>query len=309
MAYPIIKIRSAVDTIEQLGTKEKFWFYDKKRFKFLFKIGRPRTGENWAEKAACELASLLELPCAKYEFAQWGNKEGVISPLFVPPNCSLIHGNEILAKFVEGYPKKKFYRVREHKLSTVLAIIRGAHNLPLGYKGDIIQKPLELFIGYLMFDCWISNPDRHHENWGLIFDSMNKKIHLAPTYDHASGLGCRVSDKERVKRLTTIDSGYNIEAFVKKAKSAFYDKQSTSHDNNLRQLKTIEAFKNAAKQNRKAANFWLNKLESLSQTEINNIFIKIPNMLITRPAIDFALKILEANKKRLLDLKTGSKND
>lgn len=45
----------APDFPEQLGTKEKYWL----RFKgqrYLLKIGRPGTGENWAEKIASELA-------------------------------------------------------------------------------------------------------------------------------------------------------------------------------------------------------------------------------------------------------------
>ena len=301
MEYPVVEIPAdQYDTIEQLGTKEKFWFYDEKDSTTkLFKIGRPGTGENWSEKATSELAKLLGLPCAEYEFAIWKEKEGVISRLFVPQNCSLVHGNEILEKVIKEYPKNKFYKVREYNISTVLAIIRAVPELPFDYKRNkIIQKPLELFVGYLMFDCWISNPDRHHENWGFVFDSISKTTHLAPTYDHASGLGCRVSDKKRKERLTTNDKRYSVESFVRKTKSAFYNR-------GLKQLKTIEIFLIAAKQNRKAAGFWLNKLENISNTEIENIFTKIPDKLISGPAIDFALAILEANKKRLLEVKTG----
>lgn len=301
MKYSVAKIPAdAYDTIEQLGTKEKFWFYDEKDGTTkLFKIGRHGTGENWSEKATSELAKLLGLPCAEYEFATWKEKEGVISRLFVPRNGRLVHGNEVLEKVIENYPKNKFYKVREYKISTALAIIRGVAELPLGYeKNKIIQNPLDLFVGYLMFDCWISNPDRHHENWGFVLDIINKTIHLAPTYDHASGLGCRVSDKERIERLNTNDKRYSVGTFVGKTKSAFYDK-------GLKQLKTIEVFLIAAKQNRKVAEFWLNKLESISYSEIKNIFTKIPKKLISGPAIDFALAILEANKNRLLEVKTG----
>ena len=40
---------------EQLGTKEKFWVKIDSQ-DWLLKFGRPGTGEDWAEKAACELA-------------------------------------------------------------------------------------------------------------------------------------------------------------------------------------------------------------------------------------------------------------
>lgn len=197
----------------------------------------------------------------------------MVSPIFVPQQGSLVHGNEILAKFIENYPSYNFYKVQKYKLTTVLDII------------DIIniknkQNMSHLFIGYLMFDCWISNPDRHHENWGFIFDVINNSVHLAPTYDHASGLGCRISNKERNERLTTKDKGYSVETFVKRAK-----------------------------RNPKAALFWLNELENLSQDKIQNIFAEVPQHLISHVAINFALAILHENKIRLVNTKKGLVND
>ncbi|MGR3220598.1 MAG: hypothetical protein ACUZ8H_12405, partial [Candidatus Anammoxibacter sp.] len=70
MSYQIVTIKGVIREIEQLGTKEKFWLYDEeKKTKVLFKIGRPNTGENWSEKASNELAKILGLPCADYQFA------------------------------------------------------------------------------------------------------------------------------------------------------------------------------------------------------------------------------------------------
>ena len=86
MPYPIIEIHS-YDEIEPLGTKEKFWFYDEDTgIRNLFKIGRIGTGENWAEKISGELAKLLALPCADYDFAIWDDREGVVAEIFVPEN-------------------------------------------------------------------------------------------------------------------------------------------------------------------------------------------------------------------------------
>jgi hypothetical protein len=295
MCYRPDILFASYTTIEQIGTKEKFWYYDKHNgTKKLFKIGRPGTGENWAEKITCELAKLIGLPCADYEFAIWRGKEGILSPSFAPKGTVLVHGNEILVKIEDNYPQNKFYKVREHKLKTVLAIIRGCE-LPIGYKADdIIKKPLDLFMGYLMFDCWISNPDRHHENWGLVLDLNNKVAHLAPTFDHASGLGCRVSDDERIKRLKTTDKRYNVDAFVRRIKSAFFD-------DDLHQLKTIDAYNFAAKYNLNVSNYWLTRLANISRSEINSIFKEVPNTIISQPACEFALAILEANKNRLLE--------
>ena len=103
MKYPIIKITEKFE-IEPLGTKAKFWVYDNNNKK-LFKIGRERTGENWAEKVACEIARLIELPAANYEFARYQDKLGVLSESIIEDNERLVHGNELLGKLVKNYPK------------------------------------------------------------------------------------------------------------------------------------------------------------------------------------------------------------
>lgn len=299
MPYPIIEIQGC-DELEPLGTKEKFWFYDKETgMRNLFKIGRAGTGENWAEKISSELAKLLRLPCAHYDYAIWNTREGVVSPIFVPENGSLVLGNEILARTVKGYPKYDFYKVREYKLATVLAIMQGLKiaKLPKGYERcSRINNNLGMFLGYLLFDCWISNPDRHHENWGFVIDTSNNSVHLAPTYDHASGLGCRLTDEERNNRLNTNDMGYSVKNFVKKAKTPFFDKE-------MKQMKTREAFSTASRFNKTAALFWLEKLEHITESEIGFVFNETPKSIISELEINFALAMLAENKDRLLNLR------
>ena len=60
----------APDKVELMGTKPKFWFNHRQLGRCLFKNSRPGTGEDWAEKAAAELATILHLPCARYEMAK-----------------------------------------------------------------------------------------------------------------------------------------------------------------------------------------------------------------------------------------------
>ena len=81
MAYTIYTIESR-NFLEQLGTKEKFWYYDENDIEHLFKIGRSNTGENWSEKVAGELAELLGISAIHYEFATFKDKEGVIDLKF-----------------------------------------------------------------------------------------------------------------------------------------------------------------------------------------------------------------------------------
>lgn len=48
---------------EPMGTKQKFWYEDASKRRFLFKYPRPGTGEHWAEKIVAEIATLLRVPC------------------------------------------------------------------------------------------------------------------------------------------------------------------------------------------------------------------------------------------------------
>jgi hypothetical protein len=121
----------AADLTEQLGTKPKFWFQGGA---YLFKEGRPGTGDDWSEKVASELCNLLGLPHAIYELAVWRSKRGVVCANFVPQGGHLVHGNELLAEVVSEYPTKQSFRVRQYTLNSVLTIIEDDRiSVPIGW--------------------------------------------------------------------------------------------------------------------------------------------------------------------------------
>jgi len=299
--YKIEAITSR-DEMEQLGTKEKFWFYDEQGIKKLFKIGRPGTGEDWAEKVAYELAECLEFPCAVYEFAKWGNKQGTVSTSFVNNGFRLVHGNELLVAFHdEKYPQSIKYHLTDYKLSTVLTLIEvnmSWYELPIEAH-PLIKYSIDLFVGYLIFDCWIANQDRHHENWGIL---LGQEVYFAHTYDHAAGLGCKVSSEEAKKRLETNDMSYSVEKFVTRAKSPFYS------DNN-KQLKTIEVVEMLVSRYPDTACYWINMIEKVSPDKIQSIFDKVPNSFITNHSKKFAQQILHENKVRLIKIRKEKCNE
>ena len=67
--FPVIEVKAEdAESIEQLGTKSKFWYRDGNK-RMLFKAEDRGTGEDWAEKIACELCALLGLPHVHYEMA------------------------------------------------------------------------------------------------------------------------------------------------------------------------------------------------------------------------------------------------
>ncbi len=287
--FPIVEITSKYE-VEQLGTKEKFWIYDQeKKLKKLFKVGRENTGENWAEKITSEIAELIGLPHAEYAFAQYNGKLGTLSDSFVPNDARLIHGNELLAKIDNSYPTGQFYKVRAYKLETVLSLVE------LIEKKYDIRGSLHQFIGYIVFDCFVANQDRHHENWGYLINKK-KKIILAPTYDHAAGLGCKVSNTEAKERFATRDKNYTLEAFCSKAKTPFY-----TSDN--KKINSLDACSVAAKFDKDALCYWIDQITMIDPKEIQTIFEKVPQEFIESESIEFAMKMLEINSKRLNELK------
>jgi len=290
---------------EQLGTKEKSWFaYSEKHWpwslkmdRFLFKAGREGTGENWAEKVACELCKLLELPHAEYDLAIYHGRKGVITPSFVPEGARLELGNEILAHYVSGYEKTKRFSQTQHTLSRVFRLVRRKEvELPIGFSGfGHVNSAIDVFVGYLMLDAWIANQDRHHENWGYVIELSKGSIHLAPTFDHASSLGRNESDENRVRRLNTKDIGMSMERYVEKAKSAFY-----RTPNDTKPLSTIDAFRIAAQRRPDAARVWLQKLKGIPLPDVRAIINRVPQGEMSDIAKEFTQQILDLNRQRLL---------
>ena len=304
--YPIVTVPDeAPDVFEQLGTKPKFWYGPSESERYLFKFvereSNRATGEDWSEKVSSELCDLLALPHARYDFAIWRDKIGVISPRFVPVGGRLVAGNELLSSAFKRYPKQQFYHVREHLLRRVLAIIKiNRIQPPIDWNPcDGVTTALDVFIGYLMLDAWIGNQDRHHENWGMIV-SPQRTIHLAPTFDHASSLGWNETDEVRRERLHTRDNRRGMEAYVERALSAFF---ASSAD--TRAMPTLDAFVEAAKLRPKAAQVWLARLAQIGDSSVNQIFSWVPPERITRDGIIFAQRMLELNRKRLLALEVA----
>jgi len=118
MSYPIIEIPlDAREDTEQLGSKPKFWVLLETE-RWLFKDARPDTGEDWAEKAAAELASAVGIRAAAVELAAYGERRGCISRNFVDVKRgqALVHGNESLGMRMTGYDKGKTFRQSDHTL-------------------------------------------------------------------------------------------------------------------------------------------------------------------------------------------------
>ncbi len=298
MTYRIITVPDeAGDSIEQLGTKRKFWFDDKHR---LFKQGRPGTGEDWAEKVACGLCVLLGLPHAHYDFATWRGRPGVVTDSFLPPRWRLVQGNELLAKAHPDYLTQKRYERRQHTVSAFIRVGKISRiEPPPGYAfPPPLRVAADVMVGYLLLDCLIGNQDRHDENWGLmVLAGSPLRVALAPSYDHASSLGRNETDERRRFRMTTNDRGAGVESFCARARSAFYGAPHAG-----KTITTLDAFAAASRLRPPAAEYWREQVARLGAADFDAILRKVPPGLISEAAIDFALRMLDVNQARLLKI-------
>lgn len=302
--FNINNINFSADDLEQLGTKEKFWFiYQSKNLtKWLFKYSRVNTGEHWSEKVAEQFCEFLDIPHVEYELAESNGRLGVITKNIVPGNCRMVMGNEVLHTHSPNvYPQperdnESFVRVKEHTVNRVIGTLDLSKVLPPITKLDIgTLNAGDIFCGYLMLDTLISNQDRHHENWAIIINNETGVRTLCPTYDHAASLGRELLDKDRSLRLETKDNNRKVEAFVLKSRSELFNLKTDK-----KPLKTIDAFLCAIAGRDEAKKHWFLKLKKLSENKIIDIFHMVPDEVITPIARKFAIKMVLENKRRLL---------
>ncbi|CHR93973.1 Uncharacterised protein [Salmonella enterica subsp. enterica serovar Typhi] len=98
MPYQLVELSPVANDLEQLGTKEKFWFYfsDDTVNLQLFKYSRLGTGEHWSEKCAAELCHLLNIPHASYDLARYNGRFGVVTQKAL---LQIVGGDKLIIPF------------------------------------------------------------------------------------------------------------------------------------------------------------------------------------------------------------------
>lgn len=293
--FPTIEVPDDADqSTEDMGTKYKFWYRHPELGRCLFKQARPNTGEDWAEKLTAELAQKLNLPHVRYELATFKSEPGSISKSMLSPNAILQHGNEILASLVSTYPAAATYGVRQHTLDLVIQSIDSPQvSAPYGWTLPTgVSSAIGTFIGYLLLDAWVSNSDRHHENWGFIV--LENRFYLAPTYDHGSSLGRELLDSKR----KSIFANGSVTNYIQNSRSAMYRTV-----NDKKALLNLEVFQIAANRYPDATKVWLQKLADISPDDITELLFKVPETRLSPIAREFTQQILLQNQIRLLNIR------
>lgn len=298
--FPIVQVDSRRrEALEPLGTKPKFWYRDPDGRQFLFKAEERGTGEDWAEKIACELCARLHLPHVHYEMAHDSHRDmpGVVCETCAPPPVMMALGNQLLQTLDPAYPQGGKYKVHGHTVEAVCSAVELLQLSPDQYCRNLpdgIDSALAVFTGYVMLDAWIANQDRHHENWAaLLCDDV---LRLAPTFDHGASLARNLSDGERRERLASRDRGRMVAAFARRAKSAFYADPSQT-----RPMSTMEAWQAFSRKTPEEGIIWMRRLEAVSQADVEAVLKEIAPQRMSHVAREFSLRLLMENRRRLLD--------
>ena len=283
MSYCIINIPlDAREDTEQLGSKPKFWVLLGEQ-RWLFKVARPDTGEDWAEKAAAELALAIGVRAATVELADYGGQRGCLSLNFVDVKGgqALVHGNEILALRVTGYDKSKMFRQSDHTLENIDAAIRKL------FAPERAEGVLTELAGYLVLDALIGNTDRHHENWGLLLqvqtDPKAATLSVAPSFDHASSLGRELRDGRRDELLAQARVGW----YVAKGRGGLFRGPEERHGENP--LRFVQLAARAYPAYFRPA---LVRVAQLPTADIGRIIEALPDERASGPAKRFAQALI-----------------
>lgn len=105
-------------------------------------------------------------------------------------------------------------------------------------------------------------------------------------------------DGARMNRhLNTRDKESSLEHYAGRASSAFYPLPSST-----KPLTTLEAFAEAARISPHAAQYWRGRLAGISMHEIESIVEQVPAAEMSDPARQFAVRLMEINRDRILNL-------
>ena len=288
--FPVVEVKSEWEReSEGMGSKYKFWYNDPTAGKWLFKFPRENTGEHWAEKIAAEVAGMLDIAHARVELAVFDNKKGSTTKSFANVDAGqiLIHGNQLLELEVQGYDPSKTFNQSSHTLQNIWRVLDSSLN-------DSEDAKIR-FAEYLVFDAIIGNTDRHHENWGLLFqmDEDKVSVDLAPTYDHASSLGRELSDTKRERLF----ANNRIGTYVERAPGAIYWSES-----DRRGISPIELVRRSVD----AYPDWfgpaLQRIKKLDKESILNLSKRIPDDWLSAIGRDFMTSQVDYSISMLQEL-------
>jgi hypothetical protein len=233
----------------------------------------------WVEKVVATLAEQAGLPVARYELAERDDGlKMIVSPNYLLNGAREISGERLLVDILG-----------ENYLYTPDAILSVVDNLdvslPSNYTPLETCKASDLLVGYLIFDSWIGNIDRHSRNWG-IQETVDRRRELLPTYDHGLSLGVRMPEDKLPS---------DVAAFSGDCMSSIQSKVSgmLTMDGLARRLLELRP---------EAARSWIGQIMDIESVTIRETIESIPQGWISDVRAEFTIEYLEASSDRLMEL-------
>lgn len=278
------------DADEPLGTKDKFWVQESDGTKWLFKLAREKhgvvRGEDWAEWLVHGLANLLGVPTACVRPARWNGRRGIISRSVVAADQRLEHGNELLAGVDPAYDMDAFRRNVGYTVEAVRMSLEGV-GAPVG-SPDLEQlSGFDVWAGYVVLDAWVAGRDRHHENWAAVRDDEGRW--LAPSFDHGNALGFQESDAVRAELAEHPD---RLLTWARRGRSHHFAGRPTLVAVAKEALDLASA---------EGVNLWRTRLDMVQTRAVQELLDLVPSDLLSVPSRRFCLRLLQLNRRRVLD--------
>lgn len=297
--FPVLDVSDwEIIADEAVGAEEKYWLQEPGTTRrWLFKSVTVKQGhihgEDWAEKAVAQLASLLGIPCARIELAEMRGAPGCIGADLRPPLHELQHGQVLLEeRGAPGYIHSKGKVHPGHSLENIHATLQGMLPPP-GCEPGFGATAFDVFAGYLLLDAWVANRDRHDNNWAVLRPVMAsaEPLRLCGSYDHASSPGFNLTD-QRSARLV---EQQRVTAWCEKGTAWRFE-----HDPGRPVPTLVEMAARALRlSSPDARQYWPARLHEVEHDEVLHVLARVPRM--SDPARTFAEKVLDVNRRRVLD--------
>lgn len=251
-------------------------------------------GEDWAEKAASELAALLGVPCARIDMSIRNGRRGALSRNLRPSNYDMHSGAVLLSDFLPGYvPGATNPRGRPgHSLANIKAALDAAGPPPefADFLPNVPMSGYDVFAGVLLLDAWIANQDRHDENWSILVPhDPQLPRRLCGSYDQAGCLGFNLLDAKKARML---HEG-RVPQWAARGTAGRFE-----HTDKPQSLVSLAA-EGLALASAEARSHWLSAIAGVSDEAVLGILARLP--VLSDVGRTFAGEVLMTNRKRLLD--------
>lgn len=246
-------------------------------------------GEPWAEKISYEIARLLGLPAARTMLASVTRLRvgehllGSMSCDMRPQNWSWAAGASLLSELDPLHFDSD--SCEGHTLDAIRAVLAGIHP-----HADTFQEwsAFDLFSGYLLFDAWIANTDRHAHNWGVLSDE-DGVVFLGPTFDHGSAFGSRQGES----KIAEIVEAKRLPEWCGRGITKRFDAGT--------KFNLVEFAATALTQaSTDARHHWARKLAAIDMDDCESIVASCPDL--SDSTRTFVITVLDTNRRRLLDV-------